>query len=102
MKFNSINNLFVESTNNILSNDYLRVLLLLITGVFMGYTLQPIPKWLNKLFDTSILLKFTALFIAGSISLYPLNNNSLMWVTIGSILTLVLFQYMRKIDEFIY
>ncbi len=102
MKFNSINNLFVKSTNNILSNDYLRVLLLLITGVFMGYTLQPVPKWLNKMFDTSILLKFIVLFIAGSISLYPLNNNSLMWITIGSILTLVLFQYMRKMDEFVY
>jgi hypothetical protein len=101
MKFNSINNLFVKSTNNILSNDYLRVLLLLITGVFMGYTLQPVPKWLNKMFDTSILLKFIVLFIAGSISLYPLNNNSLMWITVGSILTLGLFQYMRKIDDFI-
>ncbi len=92
-------NLFVESTNNILSNDYLRVLLLLITGVYMGYTLQPVPKWLNKMFDTSVLLKFAVLFIAGSISLYPLNNNSLMWVTVGSVLTLGLFEYMRKIDK---
>ncbi len=92
-------NLFVETTNNIFSNNYLRVFLLLITGVYMGYTLQPVPKWLNKMFDTSILLKFAILFIAGSISLYPLNNNSLMWVTVGSILTLGLFQYMRKMDE---
>jgi hypothetical protein len=95
----SIINNFVKNINNILSNDYLRVFLLLVTGVYMGYTLQPVPKWLNNMFDTSIILKFMVLFIAGSIALYPINNNSLIWVTVGSILTLAVFQYMRNMDK---
>jgi hypothetical protein len=82
---NSIINLFVENTNSILSNNYLRVLLLLITGVYMGYTLQPVPKWLSNLFDTSVFFKFAVLFIAGSIALYPLNDKSFMWVIVGTL-----------------
>ena len=85
----------VNLTNNILNNDLLRTLLLLVSGVGMGYTLQPVPKWLNTLFDTSNILKFFILFIAGSIACYPLDNKKFSLVVICSICTLVLFHMFR-------
>ena len=91
----------VEINNKFLQNNYLRITLLLITGVFMGYTLQPVPKWLNKLFDTSQILKFFVLFIAGCIAVYPINKNNIIWVGLSSALTLVLFQLAREYDKYL-
>ena len=91
----------VGFNNEFLRNDYLRIALLLVTGVFMGYTLQPVPKWLNKLFDTSHTLKFFVLFIAGCIAVYPVNKSNILWVGLGSALTLGLFQAARKYDEYL-
>ena len=90
---------FVILNNNYLKNDYLRIYLLLITGVFMGYTLQPVPKWLNNMFDISHTLKFFVLFIAGCIAVYPVNKYNIMWVAVGSILTLIIFHTARQFDE---
>ena len=64
----------IDINNKIFKNNYLRMILLLISSVFMGYTLQPVPKWLNNLFDTSNILKFFILFISGSLVVYPLNE----------------------------
>lgn len=89
----------VGFNNEFLRNDYLRIALLLVTGVFMGYTLQPVPKWLNKMFDTSHTLKFFVLFIAGCIAVYPVNKSNIIWVGLGSALTLGLFHLARKYDE---
>jgi hypothetical protein len=69
--------------------------------MFERYILQPVPKWLNNLFDTSHILKFIILFIAGSIAVYPVNKDKLLQVAIGSILTLVLFQSSRYIDTYL-
>ena len=91
----------VGVNNELLHNDYLRIALLLVTGVFMGYTLQPVPKWLNKLFDTSHTLKFFILFIAGCITVYPVNKNNIIWVGLGSALTLGFFQLARKYDKYL-
>ncbi len=91
----------VNFNNNFLQNDYLRIALLLVTGVFMGYTLQPVPKWLNNLFNTSNTLKFFVLFIAGCIAVYPINHNNIIWVGLGSALTLWLFHMARKYDNYL-
>ena len=91
----------VGLNNDFLRNDYLRIALLLVTGVFMGYTLQPVPKWLNKLFDTSHTLKFFVLFIAGCIAVYPVNKSNIIWVGLGSALTLGLFHAARKYDKYL-
>jgi hypothetical protein len=87
------------SSNYLLGFNYLRIYLLMISGVFMGYTLQPVPKWLNKLFDTSNLLKFMILFIAGSIALYPLDTDKFLWVLVGSFATIAVFELMRKYEK---
>ncbi len=89
----------VSINNDFLQNNYLRISLLLITGVFMGYTLQPVPKWLNNMFDTSNTLKFSVLFIAGCIAVYPLNKSNIIWVALGSIITLYVFHLFRVYDK---
>ena len=65
----------------------------------MGYTLQPVPKWLNNLFDTSNILKFLVLFISGAIAVYPLTQENIIIVTLCSIIVLFLFQMARTHDK---
>ncbi len=71
------------------------MILLLVSGVFMGYTLQPVPKWLNNLFDTSNILKFSVLFISGAI----VTQENIMIVTLCSVIVLFLFQMARNHDK---
>jgi len=94
-----LSNKIVNLSNELLKNSYVRTVLLLVTGVFMGYTLQPVPIWLNNLFNVSHILKFFVLFIAGCIAVYPVNQQSIMYVFVGSILTLLLFQFCRYLDK---
>jgi hypothetical protein len=99
--YDTIINKIVIFNNFILHNDYLRTILLLVTSVFMGYVLQPVPKWLNNLFNTSNILKFFILFITGSIVIYPLNKYNIYHVIVSSILVLVLFHSARQYDEYL-
>jgi len=96
---------FSEKTTNIINYpftfDTVRILLLLITTVLVGYTLQPIPKWLDKLFNTSIFFKFIILFIIGLISVYPITPFNLIIVFMFSIVVLVLFSISRYVDVYI-
>ena len=90
-----------KTLNTILQNIYLRNFIFIIAGVFMGYTLQPVPVWLNHLFNTSQLLKFGVLFISGVSVLYPMDENK-MTITLGcSILALFVFYIFRnkKMEE---
>ena len=89
----------ININNKIFKNNYLRMILLLISSVFMGYTLQPVPKWLNNLFDTSNILKFFILFISGALVVYPLNEENIIYVTVCSILVLVIFNVLRKYEK---
>ena len=89
----------IDIINKIFKNNYLRMILLLISSVFMGYTLQPVPTWLNNLFDTSNILKFFILFISGSLVVYPLNYENIIYVTVSSILILVIFHILRKYEK---
>jgi hypothetical protein len=89
----------ININNKVFKNNYLRMILLLISSVFMGYTLQPVPKWLNNLFDTSNILKFFILFISGTLAVYPLNNENIIYVTVCSILVLVIFNVSRKYEK---
>ena len=88
-------NQIIVSLNNILKYDYIRVFIMIITGVFAGYTLQPVPQWLNKLFDTSNIFKFLVLFCGGCVASYPLTNQNIIIVSICSLVILTIFQYFR-------
>lgn len=85
--------------NNSLFNNYVRIFIMLICGVFMGYTLQPVPHWLTNLFDTSNIFKFFILFFAGVTAVYPLDNNEIYYIFFGSLLILVLFSFFRRYDK---
>jgi hypothetical protein len=85
--------------NNILSMDFVRILLLLLTSVYIGFTLQPVPETLNKLFNNSNLFKFLILFIFGSIALYPLDNKKTINLSMSCIILLYLFNYLRNLDN---
>ncbi len=75
-----------------------KVFTLLITSVYIGYTLQPVPSWLNEWFNISFLLKGTVLILAGWTSLYPLEGYTSIYVIIAAIAILGLFEGFRYID----
>ena len=93
---NSVIEKIVTVNNNILSNNYIRTFVIIITGVFIGYTIQPIPKWLHNIFDTSNIFKFFVLFYTGVIALYPLTKDKIKWITVGVIVSMYLFRLFRN------
>jgi hypothetical protein len=86
----------VTPINIVLQNEFFRTFLLLLTGVLIGYTLQPVPRWLSSLMDKSHLFKFMILWIVGLVTLYPINKKKLIEITLGSIAVLVVFQLLRQ------
>lgn len=87
------------ASTKLMELNYVRVFSIILAGVFAGYTLQPVPNWLNNLFNTSIILKFVVLFFCGLGIIYGnINKNSILWIVVGSILILVMFEIFRKID----
>jgi ABC-type dipeptide/oligopeptide/nickel transport system permease subunit len=82
--------------NNTLDNKSIKLFLTLVTGVLAGYTLQPVPEWLNNLFNTSNLLKFIILVIISFTILHPLDEDKLKLSIISSFIILFLFEKMRK------
>jgi hypothetical protein len=93
---NSVIEKIVTVNNNIFSNDYIRTFVIIISGVFIGYTIQPIPKWLNNIFDTSHIFKFFVLFYTGAIALYPLTKDKIKWITVSVLVIMYLFRVFRN------
>lgn len=85
-------NTFLESTHSFVSYpiqfDSIRIFLLLFSSILLGYTLQPVPKWLNTLFDSNNFFKFAIIFTAGFIAIYPAKQKQLLYVVIFSIIVL--------------
>jgi len=77
------------------------MMLFMISGIFLGYTLEPIPKTLDKLFKNSIIFKFIIIFVAGCIYVYPLNIEHIINILVCSIIALVLFEGIRMYDKYI-
>jgi hypothetical protein len=95
----NIGDVTVKTVNNRFSNDFFKLFSLLFIGIFAGYTLQPVPKWLNNLFINSNIFKFVIIFIVGINSVYPINKDKITNVFISSIIILVIFSLFRYIDE---
>ena len=89
----------IKQINNILDNEFIKLLLVLISGTFMGYTLNPVPVWLNDLFDNSNIFKVLILIIIGITTLHPINSNSLSIVIITSIFTILLFNMLHLVNS---
>jgi hypothetical protein len=90
---------FINNLNYIFSNNFFRFLALLFASVFAGYILQPVPEWLNNLFNTSNLFKYFILVIVGIITVYPLDEAEIVYIFIGSAIILILFEFMRNFDK---
>jgi hypothetical protein len=91
--------IIVDTINNTFSNDLFRLLLIILTGIFASYTLRPIPKWLDNLFNTSYILKFIIIIIIGILVVYPINKSKLINVILVSLIILILFEIFRNIDN---
>lgn len=86
----------VQVLNTSLQSVYVRGFIFMLAGVYMGYTLQPVPEWLNDLFNTSNPFKFVILFFTSIAATYPLNNESVMVALVSSFVVLTLFEVMRN------
>ena len=94
----------VDFTNKFFENNYFRNVVLVVSAVLIGYALQPVPKWLNHLFNTSLTLRFLILFITGYVAVYPVNKNDkyiIFWIGLYSILLLLGFHLLRKMDDYL-
>ena len=96
---NNVADITIKTVNDTFSNDFFKLVSLLLTGIFAGYTLQPVPKWLNKLFDNSHIFKFIIIFTIGITSAYPINKDKISNIFISSVVILVIFSVFRYIDE---
>jgi len=81
--------------NLILSNSWTRALLFVVSTVFIGYTLQPIPDSLNRLFNTSTLFKFGVIVVCLACTAWPMSDNDILMILVISALTLYVFELMR-------
>lgn len=87
--------------NKLFENNYIRIFTLLFAGIMIGYILQPVPRWINNLFNGSLLFKFFILFISGSIALYPLDKYKIVLIITCSFGILLVFHLARKIDDIV-
>lgn len=81
-----------------IDNDNLRIFLVLFSGVFLGYTALPMPKFLADLFENSNVFKFFVLIIVGTISFYPLDTNKFIILCITACSILLTFEFMRQLE----
>jgi hypothetical protein len=89
---NKINYLFNET-------KAFRFLFYIISSVFIGYTLQPVPVWLNEQFNTNSILKYVILVITGMYLTLPITSEKLMYILVISFAILQLFAYFRTLDK---
>jgi hypothetical protein len=88
-------NKLVNIHNILLKNNNIRYFILLTTGVFMGYTLQPVPDYLNNIFNNSNIFKFIILFYAGLVAVYPINYENIVQIFLISLLIIIIFSFLR-------
>lgn len=94
----SDNMVITRYANQVLKYDWLRYFLMILTAVLVGYTLQPVPEWLNNLFNNSVAFKFIVLLLMALVELYPLDDRKIILIIFGSIAAIVLFEVFRRFD----
>ncbi len=92
----------IDSINVILSNKQMYAFFMLLSGIFLGYTLQPVPDWLNNIFNTSQLFKYIVIIIVGLTVAYPIDKTEFTAIIIMAAIILVMFKLMRiKIEKYL-
>lgn len=89
----------VQFINTFLQNGTFRVFVLVVTSVFTGYTLYPVPKTLDNMFYVSHVFKYLILMLVLASSMHPLNESSLFLVVVVPVLVLLMFRFLRKYEE---
>jgi Kef-type K+ transport system membrane component KefB len=95
----SVTKTVTSQLNNVFSNKELRMFVLVLTGIFAGYTLQRVPKWLNDMFNDSELFKFVVIFFIFVCAYYPLEEKDIMSMGAMSAGILVLFNLARQVGK---
>jgi len=86
----------VNIVNNTLQNVYLRYFIFILSGIFLGYTLQPVPLWINHLFNTSNIFKFFIIFFSTISIFYPMDPNEMTITFVMTFCMLILFTILRS------
>ncbi len=85
-----------NAVNYLLQNSYLRNFIFMLSAIFLGYTLQPVPLWMNHLFNTSHIFKFLIIFISSVSIFYPMDKNEMLIAFISSFFLLIAFNIFRS------
>ena len=89
----------VNALNLLLSNNVVRLFVLAVASVCTGYTLYPVPDFLNKMFDTSIIFKYLILMLVLAASIFPLDESKTILVLGVPVLVLCMFEAMRRYES---
>ena len=90
--------LVTRLSRKILEISYVRLALLIVAGVFMGYTLLPVPPVLERLFNSSNAFKFIVLYVCG-LGLLPsdVEDRHVITLALVCLVALLSFQTLRRI-----
>ena len=93
----------LKTYNLFIDNKYSYTFTYILISIYIGYTLQPVPEWLNKLFNESNIFKFIILFLFMSLSFHGKPNGityeDITIISVSSICILTIFEYFRKIKN---
>ena len=87
-----------QMLNILLSNNTMRFFVLMVTSVYTGYTLYPVPKFLDELFYSSDIFKYLTLMFLLSTSMYPVTSENIYTILLIPGLVLLFFKLLRKYD----
>lgn len=90
---------FLERLNFFFGNEFVRMFAFVLSSILAGYVLQPVPKWINNLFDTSHIFKFFILIFIGLGMSSQITLNNLVIILITATAISVLFEFMRYYDR---
>ena len=80
-------------------NPQLKLWVILVTSILIGYVLQPVPEWLNNMFNNNIYLKFYIIFMTGLIWSVPLKDNILVYNFVFALVLLFIMEQARGLDK---
>jgi hypothetical protein len=86
----------IKPINSVLQYTFLRMFILISTSILIGYTLQPVPLWLNNLFNNSNVFKFIIIFLCGLSMYYPITIESFILLFLTTFIILMSFSVIRK------
>jgi hypothetical protein len=88
-----------EGINYVTNTKYISLFIFMLSFVYAGYTLYPVPSKMNKMFNRSLLLKYVVLLVIAIYISQPLTSEKLQICLIVSVLVLLLFEVLRNFSR---